>query len=132
MIWPEEELTNFFARDPQRRVLFQRALEILLSLYPQLTLTVGKSQITVKDPKGFVYFWLPPRWGIKNRPDRYLVFSFMTGERIHHPRIVEAVEPYPWRWMHHGILTKEEELDDLWLQWIREAHAFSRHRGRKS
>lgn len=132
MVWPEEELTTFFARDPQRIVLFRRALEILLSRYPQLTLTVGKSQITVKDPKGFVDFWLPPRRGIKNRPARYLVFSFMTGERIRHPRILEAVEPYPGRWMHHGILTKEEELDDLWLQWIREAHAFSRHRGRKS
>lgn len=67
-------------------------------------------------------WWLPIRDGIKGRPEEYLVVSFGLDHEIRHSRLIETVEPYPGRWTHHTIVSKETELDEELMGWISEAH----------
>jgi len=47
------------------------------------------------------------------------------GYRAEHPRIVEAVEPYPNRWTYHVIIARPEEIDEQVMTWLREAYDFA-------
>lgn len=46
-------------------------------------------------------------------------------ETLDSPRIAVQTEPYPGRWTHHIVLSREEELDDELLGWIRASYAFA-------
>ena len=38
------------------------------------------------------------------------------------------MEPYPNRWTHHVLVTREEELDGELLGWLEEAYEFARNK----
>ncbi len=51
-------------------------------------------------------------------------FELCAWSRVIHPRIAQVVEPYLVRWMHHVILEKESDVDDVVRGWLRAAYAF--------
>lgn len=116
------EIEAFFAADPAVMTLYQ-ALEPLIYALGDVRRKVHKTQISFSSGKGFACVWLPIH-KVKGRPEHYLVLSFTQPQQIVSPRIVEAVEPYPGRWMHHLLLSTPEDLDEELLDWLREAYNF--------
>jgi len=116
------EVEAFFSADPYVVPLY-KALESLLFALGEVTCKVQKTQISFSSGKGFAYVWLPIH-KVKGRPEHYFVLSFSLNHQITNPRIVEAVEPYPGRWMHHLILSAPEDLDEELMAWLREAYNF--------
>lgn len=117
-----QEIEAFFSAEPHIIPLYQ-ALEPLLYALGDVTRKVQKTQITFYSGKGFAYVWLPIH-KVKGRPEHYFILSFSLNHQVVSPRIVESVEPYPGRWMHHLILSAQEDLDEELLEWLREAYNF--------
>jgi len=117
-----QEVEAFLSADPYVVPLYQ-ALEPFLFDLGEVTRKIHKTQISFSSVKIFAFAWLPVH-KVKGRPEHYLVLSFSLPQKVENPRIVEAVEPYPGRWMHHLILSKPEDLDDELLDWMRAAYNF--------
>lgn len=113
---------DFFASDPTVLPLY-RALEVQLLALGNVTAKHQKTQISFYARKGFAWVWLPPH-KVKGRPAHYFVLSLSLNRQLSSPRIAEAFEPYPGRWMHHLILSAPEDLDEELLAWLREAYTF--------
>ncbi len=119
------EPVSFFEKMPQAFPLYEAFAEKVLAAYPDVQIKVQKSQISFSGRHPLAYVWLPIR-RMKNRPDIYIVVSFGLNHRIDSPRITEAVEPYPNRWMHHLVIQDPGEIDEELMNWIREAYNFGR------
>lgn len=118
------EIEAYFAADSAVVPLY-KSIESLMFALGEVTRKVQKTQISFSSGKGFAYVWLPIH-KVKGRPEHYIVLSFSQPQQIVSPRIVETAEPYPGRWMHHLILSTQEDLDEELLGWLREAYNFGR------
>ena len=64
-------------------------------------------------------------------PEHYtsdLLFYFDGKPReltLYQCLVAVAVEPYPGRWTHHVVFSREEQADQELMDWIGEAFAFS-------
>ncbi len=129
----DTQIKTFFAGKPTQQAMFQLIHKALGSL-GNVTIKVTKSQIAFMRERQFAWVWYPMAWDTK-RPPNSLVLSFALGTRLTHPRIVQVVEPYPGRWMHHVIIGAESDVDDTVREWLRNAYAFGikvqRHRQKK-
>lgn len=96
----------------------------LLDNHPDLQVRCDKTQITFHSRHPMVLIWLPHR-KVKGRPEHYLVFSIALSRRIDDPRLLEVVEPYPNRWMHHFLIESQSQIDQSFLDIIDEAYRFS-------
>lgn len=110
---------KFFAAQPEALVLYQKIEKAILDL-AKATIDFQKSQISFGCKRKFAWVWLPVR-KVKNRPDLYVILSLSLGRRLDSRRVVEVIESYPGRWMHHLIISRPDELDDELLGWIGEA-----------
>ena len=118
---PEERL---FADNPTRLRLF-RAVRALIESLGDVRVEATKSQVSFGTDRKFAWVWLPPKWDRK-RPDDCIVLSFALRHEVVDPRIEQAVEPHPGRWMHHVVVADESDLDSKIETWLREAHELSR------
>ncbi len=114
----------FFDRMPQALPLYQSFAEKALAEYPDAQIKVQKSQIAFYDKHNFAFVWLPIR-KMKNRPEIYIIVSFVLAYRLDSPRIIESTEPYPNRWTHHVIVQDQNEIDTELMDWMKEAHDFA-------
>ena len=114
----------YFEKMPQALPLYKIFAEKVLTEYPDVKIKVQKSQISFSNKHQFAFVWLPIR-KMKNRPDIYIVVSFLLSYRLDSPRIVEATEPYPNRWTHHLIIQNRSEVDTELMNWIKEAYDFA-------
>ena len=115
----------FFDKIPQALSLYKVFAEKVLAEYPDVQIKIQKSQISFSNKHQFAFVWLPIR-KMKNRPDIYIVVSFGQSYRLDSPRIVEATEPYPNRWIHHLIIQTRSEVDTELMNWIKEAYDLDR------
>ena len=114
----------FFTSMPQMLPLYTALREQLDRLHPDITVKVGKTQISLRNRYVFATVSLPWR-KVKGWPEEYLLLSFGLSCRKEHPRIALAVEPYPNRWTHHVVVSAPEEIDGQLMDWLREAHDFA-------
>ena len=105
--------------------LYQRLEEEILRRVPGVTVKTARTQITFANPRGFAFASFLPVRPAARRPKPYLTVSFGLNYRKESPRIDAAVEPYPNRWTHHVLVSREEEIDGELLGWVEEAAAFS-------
>ena len=105
---PEE--IRFFDEKPQLLGLYAALCAQLGRAYPEMSVRVGKTQISFLSPRVFAMASLPRRRG-KRWPKEFLLVSFGLGYEKQHPRIAQAVEPYPGRWTHHVPVQAIEEID---------------------
>ena len=119
----------FFQRDPSLLPLYRQVEAAILKRLPETTRRAGKSQIAFRNRYNYAFVSLPTR-RVKGRPGRYLILTFGLGHHLEHPRIVEAVEPYPGRWTHHVLVADPAELDEELLSWVEEAYRFSQTKSR--
>ncbi len=96
----------------------------LAQRYPQMKITVGKTQISFRSRYIFAMASLPVR-RIRGCPDEFLLVSFGLSHRLEDERILRAVEPYPNRWTHHVVVTGSGEIDSRLMRWLEEAYQFS-------
>ena len=121
----DQDVLFFFEKSPGALSLYQALEEKLQAALPDMTLKVGKSQIS---------FYLRHQFGCasllavrrkKDLPSPYLTVTFGLAYPVEHPRIAVKTEPYPNRWTHHVLLTALEEVDDTLMGWVEEAYRFS-------
>ncbi len=58
-------------------------------------------------------------------PEGYIVLTLGLPEPLDSPRVAVKTEPYPGRWTHHFVVSREEELDEELLSWVRQAYDFA-------
>ncbi len=122
------EILAFLGGHPVRVSLFE-AFEAAVSSCGESTCSVSKAQISWGNPRKFAFFSLPLRRG-PSWPEGCAIATFGLGRRLDHPRIFQAVEPYPGRWTHHVVLTRPEDMDGLLRDWLAEAYLFAKTKRR--
>ncbi len=113
---------DLFKDKPEQKMLYLQVKKYLDAM-PGATEKITKTQISYAGKRQFAWIWLPMEWD-KRRPPGCIILSFTLQRRITDPKIVEAVEPYPGRWIHHIIITKKEDFTPDIQQWLDEACRF--------
>ena len=119
----------FFDKMPSALSLYEAVRDVICSEFEDVTVKVHKTQISFSNKHGFAFISLPYRRG-KGRPDVYIIFTLGLNRKLEHPRVDQAVEPYPGRWTHHVIIQSKDEIDEQITEWIREAYWFANEKRR--
>lgn len=121
------EVLAFLGGDGGRTAIFQ-AVEGAVLACGDSRMAVGKTQISWGNPLKFAFLSLPRRAA----PPGSLILTFGWDRRVDHPRILQAVEPYPGRWTHHVLLAGPEEVDGMLSAWLAAAYrvALEKRRGK--
>lgn len=126
---PPLELTAqtkaLFAKTPGTYELYAAVETALCNHFEDIHIEVFKTQVSFSAKRGFASVWLPIR-RMAHRPQVYIVLSFGLDRPISSPRIIEVVQPYPNRFMHHLLITAPEDLDTEILEWLQAAYTFAR------
>ena len=111
---------EFLQGDPARIALFEETERAILSL-GNSNMEVKKTQISWGNPCKFAFLSLPRKAAHKHG----LILTFGLSCCIEHPRIHQAVQPYPNRWTHHVLLLSPEDVDDTIREWLAQSYLFS-------
>ena len=123
----EADVLRYFDQKPQEAALYEALFQRLCDAVPDASVKVQKSQISFYGRHLFAAASIPVRRK-KSWPEHCLLVTFGLAFRLDSPRIAVAVEPYPNRWTHHILLTKEEEIDRQLLNWLDEAYQCSQQK----
>ena len=124
----ESDLLFYFDGKPREFFLYQRLFESMEQAFPDASVKVQKSQISVYCPKLFAAASIPVRRK-KDWPRECLLVTFGLERQVISPRIAVAVEPYPNRWTHHVVVSQPEEIDGELLNWLSQAYQFCQIKG---
>ncbi len=126
----EKDVAAFFANQEKQISLFMAVKQMLHSIGP-VKMDVLKTVISFGTNSKFAWVWEQQPW-VNRPPENNIVLTFCVGRYIENDQIVEVVEPYPGRWVHHVIIQSEADLNEHVNQWLREAYTFSLARGKKA
>lgn len=118
------DLLFYFDGRPQELALYEALFQAMSAAFPEARVKVQKSQISFYGRHLFAAASLPVRRR-KGWPAHCLLVSFGLGQRLDHPRVAVAVEPYPGRWTHHVLVAQAEEVDGQLLDWLGQAWDFA-------
>lgn len=121
----DDKLLRFFDQMPEALPLYQKFEREVLSRVEDVHIKVQKTQITYSNRHVFVCVSFAKVRKAKERPPVYIVVTFGLAYKKESPRIDIATEPYPNRWTHHVLVSREEEIDGELLGWVEETAAFS-------
>ena len=125
----DNDLLLFFDKMPEALPLYEAVASKILTSLTDVKVKIQKSQITFANKHGFAFVSLPVRRR-KGWPNICIIVSFGLSERVDHPRIEVATEPYPNRWTHHVIVQSVGDIDEQLLLWITQAYNFSLNKAR--
>ena len=120
----ESDVLFFFDGKPEELALYQALFCRLEERFSDASVKVQKSQISFYNRHLFAAASLPLRRR-KEWPKQCILVTFGLVRRLPSPRIAVAVEPYPNRWTHHVVVSREEEIDGELMDWIQEAYDFA-------
>ena len=120
----QQDVLFFFDGHTAELALFQSLVQAMEATLPPIRVKVQKSQISFYNPRLFAAASLPLRRK-KDWPRECLMVTVGLSRRLESPRVAVAVEPYPNRWTHHVLITREEEIDGELLAWLAEAYQFA-------
>ena len=118
-------MLRFFDQRTEDLPLYQKFEGEVLSRVKDVHIKVQKTQITYSNRHVFACVSFAKVRKAKERPPVYIVVTFGLAYKKESPRIDIATEPYPNRWTHHVLVSREEEIDGELLGWVKEAAAFS-------
>lgn len=119
------ETLLFFDGHAQALPLYAAFERRVLSEITSVRVKVQKTQISFYNRHLFACVSFLPLGSAAVRPEPYLTVSFGLGWRLNSSRIAAVTEPYPNRWTHHVLVSSEDEIDEEFMTWIREASVFS-------
>lgn len=114
----------FFDGRPLEHALYTALFQQMERRFPDGAVKVQKSQISFYGRHLFAAASLPVRRR-RDWPEHCLLVTFGLSHPLSSPRIAVATEPYPNRWTHHVLITREEQLDEELFRWLEEAYAFA-------
>lgn len=123
----QSDVLFFFNGHPEELALYQAFFRRMEGRFPHARVKVQKSQISFYGRHLFAAASLPLRRK-KGWPEKSLLITFGLSYWLDSPRVAVAVEPYPNRWTHHVLLTREEELDGELMGWLEEAWRFAQEK----
>ena len=126
-----QEIFLFFEGKPQALALYETFARKLSAEVGETEVRVQKTQIAFSNGHNFAFASFLPLRKAAERPEEYIVITFGLGHRVDSPRIDGAVEPYPNRWTHHVLISKEEEIDGELMGWVKAAAEFSSQKGQR-
>lgn len=126
-----EDIAAFFAGRPWEEALFREVAGWILEKWPRTEVRVQKTQLSFREVRTFAAVWLPPRKGIKGRPERYLILTLVLDRALEGPEILEAYPLERGACANHILLTSLTDLEGPVLEWLEESRArSSRGKGR--
>lgn len=120
----DADLLFYFDGKPRQLALYQALFSRLDARFPDGSARVQKSQISFYGRRLFAAASVPLRRR-KDWPRECLLVTFGLAYEKASPRIAVATEPYPNRWTHHVVISREEEVDRELLDWLQEAWDFA-------
>ena len=120
----EMDILFFFGEKQEELRLYNLFFDCICTAFPEASVRVQKSQISFYGRHFFAAASLPLRRK-KGWPEHSLLITFGLPCRLDSPRIAVAVEPYPGRWTHHVLVSREEQLDEELFEWVSASWAFS-------
>ncbi len=120
----EMDILFFFGEKQEELRLYNLFFDCICTSFPEASVRVQKSQISFYGRHFFAAASLPLRRK-KGWPEHSLLITFGLPCRLDSPRIAVAVEPYPGRWTHHVLVSREEQLDEELFEWVSASWAFS-------
>lgn len=115
----------FFTDREDALPLYQAFTDRLFAEFPRIGFRVQKTQITFTNRHVFACVSFARVKKQAELPRPYLVVTIGLPFALDEPRVAVQTEPYPGRWTHHIVITRESEVDDELFSWIREAYLFS-------
>ena len=120
----ESDILFFFDGRPAELALYQAFFRRMEAAFPDASVRVQKSQISFYGRRFFAAASLPLRRK-KDWPKECVLVTFGLDHRLDSPRVAVAVEPYPNRWTHHVLLSREDQLDEELMGWVEASYQFS-------
>ena len=120
----EMDILFFFGEKQEELRLYNLFFDCICTSFPEASVRVQKSQISFYGRHFFAAASLSLRRK-KGWPEHSLLITFGLPCRLDSPRIAVAVEPYPGRWTHHVLVSREEQLDEELFEWVSASWAFS-------
>lgn len=120
-----QEILYFFDKNPSALPIYETFEQRVFDEIGQVSIKVKKTQISFSNKYNFAFVSFLPVRRAKDRPATYLVVTFGLNYQVASPRIDVATEAYPNRWTHHVLISRQEEIDDELMAWVREASEFS-------
>ena len=115
----------FFDGHPDALDLYRLFEERLYGAFPDVNRRVQKTQITFSNRHVFACVSFARVKRKAELPKGYMAVTLGLPFPLESERIAVKTEPYPGRWTHHIVISKQEELDEELLSWIREAYTFA-------
>ena len=122
-----EDVLFFFNGRQRELALYQELVRQMDSLFPDMSVKVGKSQISFYGRHLFAAASIPLRRK-KGWPKECLMVTLGLSRPL--PQNIAAVstEPYPGRWTNHILVENEGQIDIRLLSLLREAWDFSQNK----
>ena len=120
----QSDVLSFFEGHPAELALYEVLFARMEERFPDARVKVQKSQISFYGRHLFAAASLPVRRK-KDWPRECLVVTIGLSHPLDSPRAAVTVEPYPGRWTNHVLLSREEEIDEELMEWLREAYDFA-------
>ena len=122
---PQLDALLFFGGHEAAWDLYRAFETLLLHSFPNVNRRVQKTQITFYNRHVFACVSFARVKRKSELPDGYIVVTLGLPAPLDSERVAVKTEPYPGRWTHHIVVSREEELDGELLSWIAEAYAFA-------
>lgn len=120
----DADVLFYFSGKPRELALYEALFRELELRFPAASVRVQKTQISFCGRHLFAAASIPVRRK-RSWPKECLLVTFGLACEKRSPRIAAATEPYPNRWTHHVVISREEDLDEELLSWLQEAWDFS-------
>ena len=122
---PDADILMFFGLHPGALELFQSFEEMLAGSFPAVNRRVQKTQITFYNRHVFACVSFARVRRKAELPEGYMVVTLGLPAPLDSDRVAVKTEACPGRWTHHIIVSRQADLDEELLSWIREAYAFA-------
>ena len=115
----------FFDGHQEALGLYEAFVYLLYDTFSNVNKHVQKTQITFFNRHVFACVSFARVKRKADLPEGYIVLTLGLPEPLDSPRVAVKTEPYPGRWTHHFVVSREEELDEELLSWVRQAYDFA-------
>lgn len=121
----DSEILFFFDGHMDALPLYETLERRVTREIENVRIEVRKSQVSFFNKHMFLCVSFARTRKKKECPPTYITVTLGLPCRLDSPRVELATEPYPNRWTHHFLISKQDEIDGELMTWIKAAADFS-------